>query len=518
MLGQDADDLGGALDFATATGRGSDVGRYRVTPEGLTSRNYDIAFEAGTLTIDPARLTVTAEDASRTYGQANPDFTARYQGFVLGQDADDLGGALGFATAAGRGSDVGRYRVTPEGLTSRNYAIAFEAGTLTVDPARLTVTAEDASRTYGAGQSDFTARYEGFVLGQDADDLGGALDFATATGRGSDVGRYRVTPEGLTSRNYAIAFEAGTLTIDPARLTVTAEDASRTYGQANPDFTARYQGFVLGQDADDLGGALGFATAAGRGSDVGRYRVTPERADQPQLRHRLRGRDPHDRPGAADGDRGGRGAGDRAAEPGVRGALRRVRAGRGRGRSAGRARLRDRGDRGEPGRALRGHPGRRREPQLRHRLRGRHADRHRAARPGAGAGGRRHRRPDRSAAARRAAADPRRRELPHHRGRGAAGARQPLRADLLARRDRAARAGGRGGGQPGLRAGRGRSGAAGSQGFVPAAGGSGAETPAAPAVAGVCSGAINRGVPSTVCARQAVEESYWTTVAGEGTP
>ena len=147
-----------------------------------------------------------------------------------------------FRTDAGQASSAGRYRVTPGGLTSGNYAITFVPGTLTVDRAALTVTAEDAAKTYGQANPDFTARYQGFVLGEDAGDLGGALDFATAAGRGSDVGRYRVTPEGLTSRNYDIAFEAGTLTIDPARLTVTAEDASKTYGRANPDLHRALRG------------------------------------------------------------------------------------------------------------------------------------------------------------------------------------------------------------------------------------------------------------------------------------
>ena len=44
---------------------------------------------------------------------------------------------------------------------------------------------------------------------------------------------------------------------------------------------------------------------------------------------------------------------------------------------------------------------------------------------------------------------------------------------------------------------------------MPAAGGDTAEAPA-----GDCSGPINRGAPTQICARQTVEESYWTTTAG----
>uniref|UniRef100_UPI003C7ED32C MBG domain-containing protein n=1 Tax=Amaricoccus macauensis TaxID=57001 RepID=UPI003C7ED32C len=273
VLGQDAGDLDGTLGFTTAAGLTSDVGNYDVAATGLTSGNYEIAYEAGTLTIDPAQLTVTTDDASRTYGAANPEFTASYSGFVLGQDASDLDGTLGFTTAAGIASDVGNYDVAATGLTSGNYEIAYEAGTLTIDPAQLTVTADDATRTYGAANPDFTASYSGFVLGQDASDLDGTLGFTTAAGLTSDVGNYDVAATGLTSGNYEIAYEAGTLTIDPAQLTVTADDATRTYGAANPDFTVSYSGFVLGQDESDLDGTLGFTTAAGIASDVGDYDV-----------------------------------------------------------------------------------------------------------------------------------------------------------------------------------------------------------------------------------------------------
>ena len=51
--------------------------------------------------------------------------------------------------------------------------------------------------------------------------------------------------------------------------------------------------------------------------------------------------------------------------------------------------------------------------------------------------------------------------------------------------------------------------AAGAQGFVPAAGGTGA----APED---CGGPVNRGAGDADCARQALAESYWTTTAEEG--
>ena len=268
-------------------GIASDAGRYPLTASGLSSANYAIAYAPGTLTVDPAPLTVTANDAARRYGGADPDFTARFDGFVLGQDQRDLAGSLAVASAATPASGVGRYPLTPSGLASGNYAIAYRPGTLTVDPAPLTVTPA-GSRSYGSATARYTPGFDGFVLGQGQSDLAGALDYATPAGIASDAGRYPLTASGLSSANYAIAYAPGTLTVDPAPLTVTANDAARRYGGADPDFTARFDGFVLGQDQRDLAGSLAVASAATPASGVGRYAPHPLGARQRQLRHRLR--------------------------------------------------------------------------------------------------------------------------------------------------------------------------------------------------------------------------------------
>src|SRR5207237_7634103 len=117
--------LGGTLTFTTAATTNSNAGVYTVTPSGLTSANYAINFVAGNLAIDKAPLTVTADNAVRILGAANPAFTASYAGFVLGQNPGVLGGALSFSTPATAASPVGNYAVTPAGLTSPNYSITY---------------------------------------------------------------------------------------------------------------------------------------------------------------------------------------------------------------------------------------------------------------------------------------------------------------------------------------------------------------------------------------------------------
>jgi hypothetical protein len=91
------------------------------------------------VTVDPAPLTVTVDDATWEIGTPFPEFTATYSGFVLGQDESVLGGTLAFNTAASSTSKVSTYAVAASGLTSSNYQINFVDGTLTVTPAEVAI-------------------------------------------------------------------------------------------------------------------------------------------------------------------------------------------------------------------------------------------------------------------------------------------------------------------------------------------------------------------------------------------
>lgn len=256
-------------------------------PPGSISQSGNLFLYA----ISPV-LTVKADDVSRTYGSPNV-LTSTITGFLDGDSEEiSISGAPSLFTLATQSSDVGDYEIDA-GLgtlvSEQGYQFEFENGTLTIDPASLTVTADDASRTYGAENPEFSVSYSGFVLDQDESVLGGALNFYTSANLYSDVGDYDITPSGLTSGNYEITFNNGTLSITPAPLTITANNASRPFGQPNPPFSATYSGFVLGQGPEDLDsgikrsfdeegpgeGGLQFYTPATTSSAPGQYGITP---------------------------------------------------------------------------------------------------------------------------------------------------------------------------------------------------------------------------------------------------
>ncbi len=269
-LGQNDSVLG--LSFSTLATIFSDVGNYAITLTGITNHNYYIQSSTnGTLTINPAPLIVAVNDASRLYGDANPAFSATVTGLKLGQNDSVLG--LSFSTLATIFFDVGNYAITLTGITNHNYYIQSSTnGTLTINPAPLIVAVNDASRLYGDDNPAFSATVTGLKLGQNDSVLG--LSFSTLATIFSDVGTYAITVSGITNHNYYVqSSKNGTLTINPAPLTVAVNDASRLYGDANPAFSATITGFKLGQDASVLSGLV-FSTLATQSSDVGAYAIT----------------------------------------------------------------------------------------------------------------------------------------------------------------------------------------------------------------------------------------------------
>ena len=79
ITGEDAGDLGGSLDYVCTYAEGSDAKDYTITPEGLTSDNYEISFLDGKLTVAPVALTVTAEDKTVTFLDAVPTYSREVQ-------------------------------------------------------------------------------------------------------------------------------------------------------------------------------------------------------------------------------------------------------------------------------------------------------------------------------------------------------------------------------------------------------------------------------------------------------
>ncbi len=227
--------------------------------------------KSGTLVIGKAALTVTADDASKVYGQANPAFTMHYSGFV-GSDGTGSITAPAANTIATTTSGAGTYPITLTGGSAVNYTFTLQSGTLTVTKAALTAKADDQSKTYGQVNPTLTITYTGFLNG---DGIGSIAppSISTTAATGSAAGSYPITVTGGSAANYNITLQNGTMTVSKADLTATANTLLKTYGTANPTLTILYSGFVNGDTPASIT-QPSISTTATTGSAVGDYPIT----------------------------------------------------------------------------------------------------------------------------------------------------------------------------------------------------------------------------------------------------
>ncbi|MGD0209241.1 MAG: MBG domain-containing protein, partial [Verrucomicrobiota bacterium] len=103
--------------------------------DGNSGGNYTVSTVASTAgVINPAMLTVTADNKSKMCGQPNPPLTASYNGFVGGESANVLTSPVVLNTTAATSSGEGTYPITADGAAAANYTINYVSGQLTVDP------------------------------------------------------------------------------------------------------------------------------------------------------------------------------------------------------------------------------------------------------------------------------------------------------------------------------------------------------------------------------------------------
>lgn len=235
---------------------------------------YGPASTAVSLNVARAQLTISAANAGKVYGAARPTLAVAYAGFVNGDTSASLDTPPTLNTAALVSSPVGTYAITANGAADANYNLSYVPGTLTVTRADLTVTADNKSKTYGSGNPALSATITGLVNGDTAASLDIPVSIATTASASSGVGVYPITISGAAAANYNIALINGTLAINPASLTVRADDKSRSQGTANPTFTATYSGFVNGDTVTSLDSPVLLGTSAVSSSPEGSYPIT----------------------------------------------------------------------------------------------------------------------------------------------------------------------------------------------------------------------------------------------------
>ncbi|GGO64552.1 MBG domain-containing protein [Bowmanella pacifica] len=260
------------LTFSTAASRYSDIGKYRIYAHGISDSNFIINYQTGNLQVLPASLVIQGDWINRTYGDPNPALTYSVNGLLGTDTLSDAVTNFSISTLADIYSDVGAYGINLEGQSTGNYQVQFIDGRLNIQHAILNqVLIADANRVFGDSNPVFSMQVDGLKNGDTLADLNFEL-FSNAN-PGSSVGTYTIHARFINDGNYVVsplAVNPGTLTIQPRPLTITANDISREYGLANPEFSASFDGLAPFHSAADIQG-LTFWTPANISSHVMDY-------------------------------------------------------------------------------------------------------------------------------------------------------------------------------------------------------------------------------------------------------
>jgi hypothetical protein len=215
------------------------------------------------LVVTPAPLTVSAGNASRAFGAVNPPLT----GTIIGLTNGDAISA-NYTTTATSASPAGTYAIVPNlvdgGDRETNYSVILNNGTLTILPITpMVIWTNPVTIVYGTALSAKQLSATANVAGQYAY----APPLGTVLNTGTSTLRVTFTPNDGT--DYIGASAATQIVVQPAPLTITAANATRSYGQPNPVGNGTITGTVNG---DQITATYG--STANAASPVGTYAIT----------------------------------------------------------------------------------------------------------------------------------------------------------------------------------------------------------------------------------------------------
>jgi len=252
---------------------------------------FDINYGNGTLTVNKANLTITADSNSKEYdGTALTDNGWQDTAPIglKGFDVVESVTVTGSQTEVDSSANVASNAVVKNNETdvTANYNIKYVDGTLKVTQSTkaIVITSSTNSWTYdGNNHKDevYTLTFDGVAV--TADSTGKVFTLPTGdtiTITPTSAGVKNVADNASNNNTYTYVLENanyysnvtanyGTLTIGQKAVTVTANNASKKYGDADPaTFTATVAG-TFGNDS------VQYSVSRAAGENAGTYAITP---------------------------------------------------------------------------------------------------------------------------------------------------------------------------------------------------------------------------------------------------
>ncbi len=208
------------------------------------SENYGRATATATLTVRPAPVTVTAVNAGKLYGAADPAFNAVVEGVIDGQTI------VYIVTRPGAGVDeaVGTYygAIVPSGEQYQgNYVITYVPADFTIEDSGMYIGARGYTGVYD-GQPHYptvnVSPAEGTTVEYSTD---GGKTWTTEMPSITNVGEIHVLIRATNPAFDTVTAEV-VLKITPRKVVVTAKSASKTEGDDDPEFEYTIEGVIDG--------------------------------------------------------------------------------------------------------------------------------------------------------------------------------------------------------------------------------------------------------------------------------
>ena len=260
---------------------GTSAGKHWIVPGTYLSNNYEISYGLGTLTVEPAALSITAGDKEKVYGDEDPELTYTSSGLLPG---DTIAGAL----IREEGEDAGSYAILQGSLTAgSDYLVQYDSAELSITAAALLIEVSAEDKVYDGTREATVSFSENSFTG---DTL--SISYASAlfedkhVGEGKEVTVLGISVGGSKAANY-MANESATDTasISSRDLEIGISASDKTYDGNTDAVTSAFiaGGLVEGDEvlSSSSGayfstrnagtGLLVTATVSTMGADAGNY-------------------------------------------------------------------------------------------------------------------------------------------------------------------------------------------------------------------------------------------------------
>lgn len=238
--------------------------------------NYEDTFARATVTIDYRPVTVTAKNASKIFGADDPEFEAvTGENQLLGEDTVEYQ-----LRRNGDDEEVGTYIgvIEPYGEEIQgNYKVTYIKADFSITKAAtLSVTGISYENYYDGESHSVKATasvVEGTTIYFSEDNITWSTEAPKYKNITTDEPSGSITTYiKAENPNYETATDVATVTIKPLTVTVKADNASKVYGDPDPEkFTATVTGIKDGDEITYEVTRKGTGTEEGPAEDVGYY-------------------------------------------------------------------------------------------------------------------------------------------------------------------------------------------------------------------------------------------------------